>query len=240
LRKILVAALAAVMVVAGATAALAQSGTAPSLTVTVKPKKAGTKKHPKNSSIHLLVVNNDTKRTLSKITITMPKTLKISGKGFKTCSKATLDDTNKGPRACPKGSKVGRGSADALVGVTHPSPTPIHFVVTAYVGGKNKMNFYLHSTTPGLAVNVTAPGRVVGRKLIVTVPEAAQKPAPLTYAGLVRFETTLKGKAKRHLLIASTGCKGGKDKFTAALTFINNGASPAGTVTVPGAAPCKK
>src|SRR5436190_1553233 len=118
LRKILVVALAAVMVVAGATVALAQSSTAPTLTVTVKPTKAGTKKKPANSSIHLVVVNNDEKKTLSKIVITMPKTLKVSGKGFKTCSKAFLD--NNGADRCPKASKVGGGTATALLGVNNP------------------------------------------------------------------------------------------------------------------------
>jgi hypothetical protein len=238
LRKTLVAAIAALTVVGGTTAALAQTATGPTLTVAVKPTKAGTKKKPKNSSIHLVVVNNDSKRTLSTLTITMPKTLKVSGKGFKTCSEATLNDTSKGPSSCPAGSKVGSGSSDALLGVNTGSPTPLHFVVTAFVGGKSKINFYLHST--GVPVNVVAPGRVSGHKLIVTVPQVAQQPVPGTFAGLVKLDTTLKGKAKKHLLISSIGCKGGKDAFKAALTFANNGVSPAGTVNTSGSAKCKK
>ena len=58
--------------------------------------------------------------------------------------------------------------------------------------------------------------------------------------GLVKLDTTLKGKAKRHFLISSVGCKGGKDPFKALLTFANNGVSPAGSVPTSGAAKCRK
>ena len=236
MRKILVAALAASIVVGGATAALAQTSTAPTLKVSVAPKKAGTKKKPKNTQIRLTVVNNDTKKSLSSVTIAMPKTLKLSGKGFKTCSESFLNAN--GPAACPKGSKVGGGSSDALVGVNGPTQTPLHFVVTAFVGGKNVINFYLHST--GVPVNVVAPGKVRHNKLTVTVPLQAQQPAPGVWAGLVSLDTKLQGKAHKHFLVASTGCKGGKDKFTAALTFANNGVSTPGIVKTAGAAKCKK
>jgi hypothetical protein len=236
LRKILVAATAALLVMGGATAALAQTAGAPTLKVSVSPTKAGTKKKPKNTQIHLKVVNNDPKKSLSSVAIGIPKTLKLSGKGFKACSESFLNAN--GPAACPKGSKIGGGTSDALVGVNGPSQTPLHFVVTAFVGGKNTINFYLHST--GIPINVVAPGKVHGSKLVVTVPVQAQQPAPGVWAGLVSLETTLKGKVHKHFLVASTGCKSGKDKFTAALTFANNGVSTPGTVTVGGAAKCKK
>jgi hypothetical protein len=236
LRKIVVAAVAALTVAGGATAAIAQTATSPTLKVTVKPVKAGTKKKPKNSSIHLVVDNPDHTRTLSTLTITMPKTLKVSGKGFKTCSEATLNAS--GTASCPAGSKVGSGTADALLGVNTPTPTALHFVVTAFVGGAKKINFYLHSTT--VPVNVVSPGRVSGRKLIVTVPQAAQQPVPGTFAGLVNLNTTLKGKAKKHLLIASIGCKGGKDRFKAHLAFANNGIPGATSADASGSAKCKK
>jgi hypothetical protein len=236
LRKIVVAAVAALTVAGGATAAIAQTATSPTLTVKIKPVKAGTKKKPKNSSIHLVVNNPDHTRTLSTLTITMPKTLKVSGKGFKTCSEAKLNAN--GPASCPAGSKVGSGTADALLGVNTPTPTGISFTVSAFVGGKNKINFYLKGN--GVGVNVVSPGRVSGRKLIVTVPQAAQQPIPGTFAGLVKLDTTLKGKAKKHFLIASVGCKGGKDPFKAHLAFANNGIPGATSADASGSAKCKK
>src|SRR5690242_156168 len=145
------------MVVAGAAVALAQSATAPKLTVTVKPAKAGTKKKPKNSSIHFVVVNNDTKRTLSKLTITMPKTLRMSGKGFKTCSKAFVE-ANTAAR-CPKGSKIGGGTADAILGVNGPPSGQSKFTLTvdAVVGNKKTVYFYL-----GPPANSVSVGTVKG------------------------------------------------------------------------------
>jgi hypothetical protein len=235
LKKILVAALAALMVVAGAAVALAQSAAPPKLTVTVKPAKAGTKKKPKNSSIHFVVVNNETNRTLSKLTITMPKTLRMSGKGFKTCSKAFVEQNT--AARCPKGSKIGGGTADAILGVNGPPSGQSKFTLTvdAVVGNAKTVYFYL-----GPPANSVSVGKVKGRKLIISVPPAAQQPITGVYAGLVKLDSTLKGKAKKHFLISSVGCKGGKDPFKAALTFANNGVSPAGTVVVNGSAKCRK
>lgn len=238
MRKYLIAAVAAATVAGGAGIADAQS-TGASLKVKVGPQKAGTKKSPKNSSVHLVVTNNDQKRTLRKLDIQLPKTLVVSGKGFKKCSEPQLG--NNGPASCPKGSKVGGGTASALLGVNGPNPVPLTFVVTAFVGGANSINFYLHSTT--VPVNVVAPGKVKktskGPKLIVTVPQAAQQPAPGTYAGLSQLDTTLKGKAGKHKLVASTGCKKHKQPFSTKLYFGVNPVSPAGTVSTSGAAKCR-
>src|SRR3954454_15823050 len=148
--------------------------------VTVAPKKAGTKTKPKNSSIHLTIKNADSKRTLSKLTITSPKTFKLSTKGLPTCDEQTL--AAGGPAACPKGSRVGKGSANALVGVnsTTTAPTPLHFDVTPVVVGKNRIDFNLF--TPGLG-NIISPAKISGSKLTITVPDVAQQPIPGTYAG---------------------------------------------------------
>src|SRR3954453_1005937 len=110
---------------------------AATMKVTVAPKKAGTKTKPKNSSIHLTIKNNDSKRTLSKLTITSPKTFKLSTTGLTTCDEATL--AAGGPAACPKASRVGKGTANALFAVNGPSPSPLHFDVTPVVVGKNRI-----------------------------------------------------------------------------------------------------
>jgi hypothetical protein len=238
LRKYLVAVIAALTALAFATVAVAQGDPA-TLNVTVSPKKAGTKKKPKNESLRLAIVNNDQSRTMSSLDITMPKTLTVSGKGFKTCSADTLDNETKA--ACPKGSKVGSGVAKAILGVNNADPTKrvnLTFNVTAFVGGKNKINFYLEGI-----VNVTSPGTLSkknGKQVLhIDVPPAAQSPdGGLTFAGLVSLDTTLKGTAKKNKLIASTGCKAKKDPFSVVLTFINNTVSPAGTVTAKDDAPC--
>jgi hypothetical protein len=223
LRKYLIAAVAATAAIGVGTAA-AQEHTA-SLKVAVKPTKAGTKKHPANSSVRLVVNNDNTRAVLSKLAIQMPKTLSVSGAGFPACKKSQLDNTtldSKGrPKVC-KSSRVGGGTAAAQVGVNTTSPQALIFKVTAVVGGKNQLYFYLHGTGNFSGINTVAPGKVTktskGPKLTVSVPKAAQFTASL-WNGLVKLDTTLKGKKGKHLLIGTTGCKKHKQPFTTKLTF---------------------
>src|SRR4051794_39656982 len=147
-----------------ATTAIALAPAA-SMKVTVAPKKAGTKKKPKNSSIHLTIKNNDAKKTLSSLVITSPKTFKLSGKGLTTCKEADL--VSGGPAACPKASKLGKGTANALLGVNGPSPTPLHFDVTPILVGKSRIDFNLF--TPAIG-NLISPATIKGNKLTITVP----------------------------------------------------------------------
>jgi hypothetical protein len=207
----------------------------------VAPQKAGTVKKPANSSVHLIVNNNDTRRTLRKLEIQMPKTLKVSGKGFKFCNRAQLE-TTADQSICPAGSKVGVGTAKAFVGVDQPTPQPLTFDVTAFVVAANRVDFVLHARElPSLFV--VSPGKVTypkkGPKLTVIVPQAAQQPAPGVYAGLAQLDTTLKGKSGSHKLIASVGCKKHKQPFSAKLTFGANPATAAGSLTTSGAAKCR-
>jgi hypothetical protein len=235
LRKYLIVAIAALTALAFTTAAIAQTPAA-SMKVKVTPKKAGTKKKPKNSSIHLTITNNDNKRTLSQLTITSPKTFKLNAKGLTKCDAAVL--ANQGPDACPKASKVGTGTAEALLGVNGPSPTPLHFDVTAVVTGPKAVDFHLHSASPD--INVVSEGRLSGRKLTITVPAVAQQPLPGTYAGLVSIDTKLTKKKGKHYLASTVGCKKKKHAFSTKLTFIDNGVSPAGDVVVKGSSKCSK
>jgi hypothetical protein len=236
LRKYLIVAIAALTAVAFTTVALAQTGAPATLKVTVKPKKAGTKKKPKNSSIELNITNNDPKRTLGKLTITSPKTFVLSAKGLPKCSEATLESS--GPSACPAKSRAGTGTASALVGVnsTTTAPTPLTFDVTAFVLGPKKLGFYLAARE--LPINVLSPGTIKGRKLTITVPDAAQQPATGVWAGLKSIHTTLKLKKGKHYLAATKGCKKHKHAFTTVLHFVNNTVSPAGDVTVKGSSKC--
>jgi hypothetical protein len=235
LRKYLIVAIAALTAMAFTAVALAQTPAA-TMKVTIKPKKAGTKKKPKNSSIELNIVNNDPKRTLGKLTVTSPKTFKLSAKGLPKCSQAALESG--GPAACPKNTKAGGGTASALVGVnsTTTQPTPLTFDVTAFVLGPKKIGFYLAARE--LPINVLSPGQIKGNKLIITVPDQAQQPAAGVYAGLKSIHTTLKAKKGKHYLATTTGCKGKKHKFSTVLHFVNNTVSPAGDVTVKGSSKC--
>ena len=241
MRKYLIAAAAATAVIGAGTTAYAQGGPdGASLKVTVAPKKAGTAKKPVNSSVHFVATNNNSKRTLKKLEIQMPKTLTVSAKGFKFCNKAQLE-SSADPSVCPAASKVGGGVAKAFLGVNTPNPTPLTFDVKAFVVAKDKIDFSLHARElPGLYF--VSPGKVTqtkkGPKLTVTVPQSAQQPAPEVYAGLKQLDTTLKGKAGSHKLIATTGCKKHKQPFSTKLFFINNGVSTATTITASASSKC--
>jgi hypothetical protein len=223
LRKYLIVAIAALTSLAFATTALAQVS-APSMKVSITPKKAGTKQKPKNSQIDLTITNPDKQRTLGKLVITSPKTFILSAKGLTACKQATL--VASGPSGCPKKSIVGHGTADATAGVNTASPFPVTFDVTAVVLGAKKLGFNLH--TPVLANDIVSPGAIKGNKLTITVPPQAQQPAPGLWAGLNSLHTTLKGSVGKHYLASTNGCKSKKHKFSATLTFVDN--------TVPGTA----
>jgi hypothetical protein len=226
LRKILIVAIAAFTAIAIAAPTSAQTPGA-TMEVKVTPTKAGTKKKPKNSKIQLSVVNGDTTRTMSKLVITTAKSFKFAAKGLTRCDEDELEAS--GPSACPKASRVGKGVAEALVGVNGPNPTPLTFDVTAVVTGAKNIAFDLQGRQ--LPVHVMAPGTISGRKLSIEVPAAAQQPVPGTYAGLVSLEATLQAKKKKNYLASTNGCSSKKHPFSATLTFVDNTVSPAGTVT---------
>jgi hypothetical protein len=235
LRKYLIVAFAALTALAFTTVALAQTPAA-TMKVKIAPKKAGTKKKPKNASIELNIKNNDPKKTLAKLEITAPKTFKLSAKGLTKCSDATLEAG--GPAACPKASKVGKGEANALLGVNGPTQTPLHFDVTAIVTGSKNIAFHLHSAQP--ALDIVSPGTINGRKLTIEVPQNAQQPVPGVYAGLVDLHTTLKGKKGKKYLGSTVGCKKKKHAFSTKLLFTDNGVSDASPVTVKASSKCSK
>jgi hypothetical protein len=236
LRKYLIVAVAALTAMAFTAVALAQTPAA-TMKVSIKPKKAGTKKKPKNASIELNIQNNDPKRTLGKLTITSPKTFKLSAKGLTKCSKASIE-ANQSVSQCPKASKIGGGTASALVGVnsTTTAPTPLTFDVTAVVTGPKSLGFFLAARE--LPINVLSPGSIKGRKLTITVPDQAQQPATGVWAGLKSIHTKLKAKKGKHFLGSTTGCKKHKQAFTTVLHFVNNTVSPAGDVSVKGSSKC--
>jgi hypothetical protein len=240
LRKYLAGGVAVAIAAALGGTAIAQTPAASS-TATLSPSKAGTKKKPKGTKLHLVITNNDTNRSAKALDITSPKTIVMSGKGFPSCSQSTLE--NSGKAACPKKSHVGGGTATAILGVNTPQKQNLTFKVTAFTAGAKKINFFLESNDfPGLTL--VSPGTIKGHTLHVDIPEGAYMPAPGAYAGLVTLETTLGGslkKGKKHYaVLAATGCKAKKDTFKTKITFIANGVSPAGTADTSADAKCKK
>lgn len=240
MRKYLAGGVAVVIAAALGGTAIAQTPEATS-TASLSPSKAGTKKKPKSTKLHLFVQNNNSQRSASALDIVSPKTIVVSGKGFPVCSQAKLESAGKA--SCPKKSKIGTGTSAALLGVNTGTPQPLTFKVTAFAGGAKKINFYLEGVELS-GLKLVAPGTIKGHTLHVDIPQAAQQPIPGTFAGLKSLDTTLgaslkKGK-KHYAAVAAIGCKAKKDTFKTTITFIDNGVSPAGQVTTSANAKCKK
>ena len=240
MRKTLVAVVAALTALVVASVAYAQyPAPAPDLTVKTSPTKAGTKKKPRSVTLNLKVVNNvESKTTMDTLDVYLPKKFKVSGKGFKACKYEAL--AANGLDACPKGSKAGSGSANAILGPYNANPAPLKFKVTAFVGGKKQILFDLQQTNGSVhtalkGVVKKARGKY-GSRLSIKVPDGKgeyaafpniQQPAPGVYSALVDLQATIGLKKGKRALIASTGCKGKKNHFKSVLTYADNPTPPA-------------
>lgn len=224
MRKYLIAAIAALAALAMATVAVAQSGDV-TATTKVSPTKSGTKKKPRSIKVTTFVQNNVPNTTAAKIEIDFPKTVKISGKGLTSCKLSAIQAN--GPSACPSKSKAGTGLSHAVVG---PDRIPLNFDVTAFVGGKNLVIFYIKqqggTVSKALSGKISKGSGGFAQKLVITIPPDLQQPAPGLYAALVDLKSTLQLKKGKNALISSVGCKNKKHKFGAKLTFAPNPAQP--------------
>ena len=213
MRKSLAAVVAVPTVLVMATVAFAQNP-APSIdvTATVSPSKAGTKKKPKSEKLNLTINNSrESKTSASKIEISIPKSMKLSTKGLKTCSVSKLD--SQGKASCPKGSLAGLGTADALVNPASPNPAPLKFNVSTFVAGKNLLAFYLEQQGTDSGVQQALPAKITsvkhkvyGQRLTINIPANLQQPAPGVYSTLIQIKNSLGLKSGDHALLTSIGC----------------------------------
>jgi hypothetical protein len=236
LRKTLIAALAALTALALSAVALAQNP-APTIdvTATVSPTKAGTKKKPKSEKLNLSIINSkESKTSASKIEIQIPKSLKLSTTGLKTCSVSKLD--SQGKAACPKASKAGVGTAEALVNPSSATPAPLKFNVTTFVAGKNLLAFYLEQQGTDSGVQQALPAKITtfkgskvyGQKLTIAIPANLQQPAPGVYSALQQIKNSLGLVDGKHALLTSIGCpKAREHQIGVKISYVPNPTPPA-------------
>lgn len=234
-------------VVVGLLATAALGGTAvaqtaaPSHTVdsSFSPSRAGTAAKPRAVTVKLNISNSRAAgTTASKIEINLSNGLRMNTKGFSICSAGTIED--EGISACPTKSRLGTGTAAAVVNPgaesdDNPatSPSNLRFKNTFFVGGSNFLNIYLVQS--GGAVRATLKGTISngGRRLTIPIPEDLQQPATNVYSALTDIKTTLKGTAgsgaKKHGFFELGKCAGGKVTVTTKLTYVPNPKPPAKT-----------
>jgi len=219
------------------------------LTIKLSPGGAGTSKKPKgqtlNYRIQLGTDDGTSPPTTKDTTVSFGKGIRFNASKFPSCTLETLN--SKGPSGCAKGSKVGTGSATALVGGSpgEPAPTTTETLkVTAFNGpGGKKYLLYLDGDSPAVIKQAiegtlqTAPGDF-GYSLTVIIPPNLQQPVPGLFAPLVDFSVktggtltktkTVRKKGKKVKVktkinyIETIGCTGGQWKFGQLFNFAND------------------
>jgi hypothetical protein len=192
LKKLAIIGLAITAMLAVTAVAVAQVAE-PVIQVTgaISPASGGTAKKPKNAKLQVaFTVNKESRKTLSGINYFVPAKVKLSGKGFPSCSAATIN--GKGEGACPKGSKVGTGTATAVLG---PAQQPLDFTVTVYSAGKSALALSLKGAVDiAFAAPITSSSSPYGQKIAVSIPPSVQSPAPGLYSYVTSVNTTIGGK----------------------------------------------
>jgi hypothetical protein len=238
LRKLFIGALAMGATVALGSGIAHSQGTDFVFSAKATPTKVGTKKKPKNTALNINMTLNRPGTTVEFIDLTLPKGLKISGKGLGRCDPEDLEF--EGPPACAKAKAGPVGTASAVVG---PESAPLQFTVAPFVQDANTLVFFVESTV-GLDVESPLTGEITngGRKLRISIPFALRQPVTGLDASLTGLNQTFQAKKGKRRLITSTGCKGGKHRFTGTLTFTSrfDGAPVPPATTAATTATCRK
>ena len=222
MRKSLIAALAAFALIAMAAVAVAQSDgvvTGQTMDIAVTPTKVGTKKKPKSATTKVdIVTDPDHEPSVDVFTYQFPSTLKVSTKGFKYCTGQFLAEQQSDAK-CPRGSKVGSGSAQARLGSRNADP--LNFAVAIYAN-KGGMTLWLEATgaldirraipiviakgTDGFAQNLIAdiPPDVESAGGVPVILESVS----VSLGGVAKRTVKKKGKKRiqKYFVVASTGC----------------------------------
>jgi hypothetical protein len=181
---------------------------------------------------------------------------KVDTKDFPACSFKTIDSGPSFDKACPKGSMIGSGPVDALLGGPDLTTggTPCNTFLHVYNGGGNKEWFFFTtqsaSSCGGLKTGDTQPYagyfRAQGKNLVIDVPlpsfiSTAVAGHPGLYGSLISEHLTFpkltrKAHGKTVSFMSSVGCQKGKRPWTVAYTATNG--STKETRAVSGKAKC--
>jgi len=238
MRKLVIAAVAGLVVAGGTTVALAASGPWPTVTVkpSVSPNKAGTPSHPQGvrlkAAINWQSLGAADQPIVTKFLLLFPKGAKYNGANVPSC---TAKRINLGPQACPKASIMGSGTGTAYADTskTHPKITVVN-------GGGSVVYFYTVLNNPA-RVQQPVIGHIArlhgaySYSLSVKVPEDLQ-----VVAGVPIELTTLSINAGKGSWLETTGCSGGKWPFQITTSYLNSNDNSTGSSTDASSLPCHK
>jgi hypothetical protein len=172
LRKLIVIALSAAALLIAATVAFGAVTT--TLEVIPRPNKASTKKKVRPITLEINVSTADPAQAqpppLKQVVIRFNQGGQFNGKLFPKCKFSALQA--QGPKACPKGSKVGSGSA---VASAKPIIDQVNAKTTIYNGApKNGVPTVLLYNVPDISSPITVQG-TVQKKSAVSCANGAGK-----------------------------------------------------------------
>jgi hypothetical protein len=219
------------------------SGQVQTLEASHSPNKASKKKKAVGAKVTITLTLTKTDGTkpspTTRTVVHLPKGMKTNYAQFPKCNPTKLQ--SQGPKACPKGSKVGSGSLKA--DATPVVPDPVGGTVAAYNGTGRR---YLLYVVPEISSPLIIPGKLKGSKnnliLDFTVPLVPTLPgqpnATLTYFTVTTggtYKKKVHGKKKKfNYLENPTKCSGGYS-WTLDFTYENGE-----TLSPSDSAPCAK
>jgi len=173
----------------------------------------------------------------TKVTVTLAKGTKVDTSAAKVCTATDSQFASQGANACPAGSRLGTGSAEAITGLG-AGIDPVGENIIAFAG-KSQIIFLL---TPKGAVGQTATIRGKVRKNVVTVTVPAFPIPGAGNASLTVFNVALKsissgrGSKKKNLVTTPSTCPASKNWTTATKFNYENGT----TATIKSRSSCKR
>lgn len=191
--------------------------------------KKGTKAKPVGVTLSVTTTTNgkdpslDGEYATKSAVIHFDKNLKFNNAKFPTCALATVASK---PETCPKGSLVGKGSANATAGPE--GQVKVNPSIEAYNDKGNKLHLKLIAK-PGefdsqgiLTGTLKKDTGRYGSKLDVPIPAKLQNNLGL-FITLTRFNTVISSKKYKGLSYAtSVGCTGSSYKFSGDFVFSDN------------------
>lgn len=141
--------------------------------------------------------------TIKKATVLFSHGPRVNGALFPSCDPAKLQAHRGSPRACPRGSRIGSGTA---LGTSPQFPgVNERLAVEVYNGPHGRsVVFWLHGENPvSIGGLINAPLQAIhshrwAYKLTLNVPQNLQKLGTGIFASLLRFTTKVGGTVRVH------------------------------------------
>jgi hypothetical protein len=253
MKKVLIAVTAIVMLAAVAAYAATPQENTYSVTASLSPTKSGTKKKPTAVQLVFNYIvgekNGERPAVVNQYKIGFDG-IKVTQTGLPTCTATQLNNAQT-DSGCPKGSVVGQGTVNNMVGPTSDptnSPGNCTLGLKIYNGATNHAALWLTGTCVGTAVHNAIDATYVKSGTLsvlqFTVPGPLLHPIPGLDNSVTNVKSTInkisvgKGAKKTGYYATVGGCKAHKRKVQVVFVTEANSTSPSTTNTAKTTAKC--